>query len=507
MGIGSRVIKKRDYDKKEKRYQMSNKINLILTTIMVIIIGGGLLFQLQEQSGIRFIAEIISVICLLGSMLFGWFLYVKNQSNKSLIVSVDVLFLIGYACLMMVSQNSYICVYVFPLMVGSMLYYNKRATTYFGITVVILNGFRIALGVTGYYTENGNITLFSCGALCIISITIVIIAAVMVRYNHDTTHAIMDKEEEQKQMIKEILAVSSSVERKANEVDTLLSELENSSAIVSSSMEKILHSTKVTTESVEEQTKMTQSIQTALHETSTLAETMKISTDQSKEVVKESMGVVYEMKSQASLIEETNQTVTLAMERLQNKTKEVKEIAQLIFGISNQTNLLALNASIESARAGEAGRGFAVVADQIRQLAEQTRKSTEQIETLIQDLEQNAQDTSNRVNDSVKVTQTQHDLIEKATNQFEIMDDTVSQFSKHMNVINDKILHLRNSNDTIVTNINQLSCASQHVSGSAGEVSETTYKNACHAQEVKELFNQVLGTIEEMNQYKKLEEV
>ena len=59
------------------------------------------------------------------------------------------------------------------------------------------------------------------------------------------------------------------------------------------------------------------------------------------------------------------------MEKLSDKTKNVRNITDLILGISGQTNLLALNASIEAARAGEAGKGFAVVADEIRQLADQ----------------------------------------------------------------------------------------------------------------------------------------
>ena len=78
------------------------------------------------------------------------------------------------------------------------------------------------------------------------------------------------------------------------------------------------------------------------------------------------MAAMESLKQQSAMIKDTNHSVTDAMAKLQEKTKEVETIAGSIMAISGQTNLLALNASIESARAGEAGRGFAVVAQQIR---------------------------------------------------------------------------------------------------------------------------------------------
>lgn len=69
------------------------------------------------------------------------------------------------------------------------------------------------------------------------------------------------------------------------------------------------------------------------------------------------------------------QNLELAMNEINEKSKSIAEILDIINGIAEQTNLLALNASIEAARAGEAGRGFAVVAESVRDLSEQTAKA------------------------------------------------------------------------------------------------------------------------------------
>lgn len=72
---------------------------------------------------------------------------------------------------------------------------------------------------------------------------------------------------------------------------------------------------------------------------------------------------------------------------LDEMTKAVTTIVDLIRNITNQTNLLSLNANIEAANAGEAGKGFEIVAREIQGLARETAASTDKINAQIEEMQ------------------------------------------------------------------------------------------------------------------------
>lgn len=131
-----------------------------------------------------------------------------------------------------------------------------------------------------------------------------------------------------------------------------------------------------------------------------------------------------------------------SMQSIEESSKKMLNIIEIIDSIADQTNLLSLNASIESARAGDAGLGFSVVANEISKLADKSNQSTKDIRNLVKSTNSDIGSGKENIKEGGR---TFHDIIDRIS---EIKDKT-NHISLQMEAQKEKYSRLKENIESI----------------------------------------------------------
>ena len=160
--------------------------------------------------------------------------------------------------------------------------------------------------------------------------------------------------------VSEFLSMIVASGKKLNEDTNTLSSAANS---LSSSANEQAASLEETAAALEEVTSIVKSNVQKVHEMSSLATDLQISSSEGEELASKT---------------------TQAMEDIDKQVTSINDAITVIDQIAFQTNILSLNAAVEAATAGEAGKGFAVVAAEVRNLANRSAEAAKEIKGIVE---------------------------------------------------------------------------------------------------------------------------
>ncbi|HDR7353003.1 methyl-accepting chemotaxis protein [Bacillus wiedmannii] len=210
-------------------------------------------------------------------------------------------------------------------------------------------------------------------------------------------------------------------------------------------------------------------------------------------------GVIKQAINQMNIIQNTVQDLSSIIHSLETRSKEIRDIVNVITGISNQTNSLALNASIEASRADASGKGF-VVADEVRKLAEQTEASAKDIAKLIEEIQAETEEAVVSMQKASKEVGSGMKLVESSGAFFEKISKSAQSVTNQVRVVSSNSSDILQNSQNIVRVVNELSLIANKYANSSNNIEESMKEQEMSVQDIAELASSLSWLSQELQE-------
>ena len=221
-------------------------------------------------------------------------------------------------------------------------------------------------------------------------------------------------------------------------------------------------------------------VQRVAEATSTVAEESKATTKEANEGNESIQKVIQQMDKIHRSVDDT----ATVIQKLEERSKEIGQIIEVITDISDQTNLLSLNAAIEAARANEHGKGFAVVANEVKKLAEQSKESADQIASLIQEIQGDTAHAGMMMRKDINEVKLGISVVQETGEGFKRIQKSIDQVTSQIQEISAISEEMSASVEQVNTSMKQVDYVSKHTSANTQNVAASTEEQLASMEKI-----------------------
>ncbi|HEX4330490.1 MAG TPA: methyl-accepting chemotaxis protein, partial [Burkholderiales bacterium] len=253
-------------------------------------------------------------------------------------------------------------------------------------------------------------------------------------------------------------------------------EVSSAAAALVSTAEQVAVSTENQSTAAAAMAASVEEMTVSINHISESAQSASTRTGESSELSEKSRGVVNRASSEMTAIASGIESSAGLVRTLQEQSREISTIAEVIKNIAEQTNLLALNAAIEAARAGENGRGFAVVADAVRGLAERTTNSTVEIAATIAKIQQSTDLVFQDMNVSVERARSGLTLSQEAGESIASLAATSLQVMSSVSEISSALKEQSQASNDIARHVESIAQMAEENTGAVAHTKDSAQR-------------------------------
>ena len=416
------------------------------------------------------------ILCWLPFLSGEILLRVKGKATDKYRYDLVIGYGIFYTFVLCTTESSIAFTYILPVTSLLVIYKNKNFMIKCGIanTIIIvaaavfryMSGFNSAANMKDYQLQ------LSCIILCYICYVM------SIKHLNESDGAMTDSIKADLDRVvttvEKVKTASNTIMDGITVVSELASENKHGAEVVVLGMNELTDNSSRLMNSTASSLDMTTDINSQVQNVGGLIEQMVSLTGESIEHATVSGADLEELVKTAHTMSELSSEVDRVLHDFKSEFEMVKQETGTIQNISGQTNLLALNASIEAARAGDAGRGFSVVADQIRTLSTETKSSSGRIEDALIRLDETSAKMTASIEETLKLIALTLDKVTITGKNVEKITSDTKQLGDHIQVIDNAMKDVENSNHQLVDNMEQVSDIVKNMNNCISDSDETS---------------------------------